>query len=175
MDRFVILSGCSGGGKSTLLEELGRRGFSTVEEPGRRIVAEEMLNGGLALPWNNMAAFARRAVALSLEDRQSAPAEGRVFFDRGLVDAASALHNAAGDTFIDTLQREHRYNRLVFITPPWPEIYCSDSERQHDLDTAMDEYERLLRDYARLDYETIVLPKIDVQERADVVLRSLTS
>ena len=38
MDRFIILSGCSGGGKSTLLAELARRGFATVEEPGRRIV-----------------------------------------------------------------------------------------------------------------------------------------
>ncbi len=26
VDRFVILSGCSGGGKSSLLDELGRRG-----------------------------------------------------------------------------------------------------------------------------------------------------
>ncbi|MGG2475815.1 AAA family ATPase, partial [Rhizobium sp. BR5] len=26
MDRFIILSGCSGGGKSTLLAELARRG-----------------------------------------------------------------------------------------------------------------------------------------------------
>ena len=41
-DRFVIISGCSGGGKSTLLAELARRGYRVVEEPGRRIVAEEL-------------------------------------------------------------------------------------------------------------------------------------
>ncbi len=27
-NRFVVLSGCSGGGKSTLLIELGRRGYA---------------------------------------------------------------------------------------------------------------------------------------------------
>jgi predicted ATPase len=43
VNRFVVISGCSGGGKSTLLIELGRRGYATVEEPGRRIVKEEML------------------------------------------------------------------------------------------------------------------------------------
>jgi RNase adaptor protein for sRNA GlmZ degradation len=37
IDRFVVISGCSGGGKSALLEELGRQGYPTVEEPGRRI------------------------------------------------------------------------------------------------------------------------------------------
>jgi predicted ATPase len=44
MERFVILSGCSGGGKSTLLAEFGRRGHSIVEEPGRRIVKQEPLS-----------------------------------------------------------------------------------------------------------------------------------
>ena len=51
MNRFVVISGCSGGGKSTLLAELGRRGHTVIEEPGRRIVIEEMNNGGSALPW----------------------------------------------------------------------------------------------------------------------------
>ena len=31
MERFVILSGCSGGGKSTLLAELGRRDVKLTE------------------------------------------------------------------------------------------------------------------------------------------------
>ena len=51
IDRFVVISGCSGGGKSALLEELRRQGYPTVEEPGRRIVKEQLLSGGTALPW----------------------------------------------------------------------------------------------------------------------------
>ena len=50
VERFVILSGCSGGGKSTLLDELARRGHAVVAEPGRRIVAEQLREGGAALP-----------------------------------------------------------------------------------------------------------------------------
>ncbi len=41
-NHLVVISGCSGGGKSTLLAELSRRGHMTIEEPGRRIVAEEL-------------------------------------------------------------------------------------------------------------------------------------
>jgi len=54
MENFVTISGCSSGGKSTLLAELRRRGFATVEEPGRRIVAEELKRGGNALPWEEV-------------------------------------------------------------------------------------------------------------------------
>ena len=46
MENFVTISGCSGGGKSTLLSELRRRGFATIDEPGRRIVADELKRGG---------------------------------------------------------------------------------------------------------------------------------
>ena len=90
MNRFVVISGCSGGGKSTLLSELARRGHAVVEEPGRRDVAEEMRTGGSALPWVDAAAFARRAIEIALADRASAPDAGSwVFFDRGLIDAAA--------------------------------------------------------------------------------------
>lgn len=170
MNRFFILSGCSGGGKSTLLAELARRGFATVEEPGRRIVIEETRNGGTALPWIDMQAFARRAIAMALEDRQVTPKEGLVFFDRGLIDAASALHHISGDRFVNTLRDTHRYNSLVFLTPPWPEIYQSDDERKHGFDAAVEEYERLVRDYEGLGYDIVVLPKSAVAERADLIL-----
>ena len=44
--RFVVLSGCSGAGKSSLLSELERRGFSIYEEPGRQVVKEQLYIGG---------------------------------------------------------------------------------------------------------------------------------
>lgn len=50
-DRCVVISGCSGGGKSTLLAELARRGHAVVEEPGRRIVEAELRGNGQAPPW----------------------------------------------------------------------------------------------------------------------------
>lgn len=172
-DRLIIISGCSGGGKSTLLEELARRGYATIEEPGRRIVRQETRGQGSALPWVDMEAFARCAVAMSLEDRDKAPATGWVFFDRGLIDAASALHAVCADGLLHDLKSHHRYNRLVFLTPPWPEIYVSDGERQHDFAAAVSEYDRLIRDYRALNYETVVLPKVSVIERADLVLDML--
>jgi predicted ATPase len=61
----------------------------------------------------------------------------------------------------------------VFLTPPWPEIYVSDAERQHGFDEAIAEYHRLLLAFQTLGYETIVLPKIAVHERADFVLSTL--
>lgn len=169
-----MLSGCSGGGKSTLLEELGRRGHATVEEPGRRIVQEELARDGAALPWRDLAAFARRAVTMALADREAMRDQpGFVFFDRGLIDAAAALEAETGEPALAELAVLHRYNARVFLTPPWPDIYADDPERRHGFEATCAEYERLERTYPALGYETVVLPKVSVAERADFVLARL--
>jgi predicted ATPase len=174
LDRFVVISGCSGGGKSTLLAELARRGFGAVEEPGRRIVARELRTGGRAIPWIDPAAFARSAVALAREDRARAQGmKGLVFFDRGLIDAAAALAHATGGKPAQSLRTTERYCRTVFLAPPWPEIYVTDPERRHGFDEAVAEYARLQEVYDDLGYDCSVLPKAAVAERADFILGSL--
>jgi predicted ATPase len=175
MDRFVVISGCSSGGKSALLGKLAQRGHATVEEPGRRIVKEELERAGSALPWVDKAAFARRAIALARADYEAALAlPGWVFFDRGLIDAAAALQHLTGEPILATLAADHQYHRRVFLAPPWPEIYVTDAERRHGFDAALAEYSRLLEVYPALGYQIVVLPKTGVAERADHVLNALS-
>lgn len=173
--RFVLISGCSGGGKSTLLAELGARGLPVVEEPGRRIVREELAGDGAALPWVDGAAFARRAISMTLADLvEAARHPGWVFFDRGLIDAASALESLTGEPVLADLAAHHLYHHKVFLAPPWPEIYVNDPERRHPIDAAVPEFERLKEAYPVLGYEVILLPKVPVTDRADFVLATLS-
>lgn len=174
MNRLVVMSGCSGGGKSTLLAELQRRGHAVVEEPGRRIILEEQRLGGRAVPWIDMAAFLRRAIEVALRDRALVRFNsGWTFFDRGLIDAAAALEALSGEPLLDELGQRHRYHACVFLAPPWPAIYRQDAERRHDFEAALTEYERLRHVYPALGYEICVLPECSVAERADFVLEHL--
>lgn len=174
MDNFVVVTGCSGGGKSTLIGELRRRGHAVVEEPGRRIVREEMRGAGEALPWVDLSAFARRAIDMALRDRKDAEnIDGWVFFDRGLIDAAAALDHAAGGSTVTRLGKRHRYHSRIFFAPPWPDLFASDKERPHDLIEATAEYQRLLTAYGSLGYEIDLLPRASVETRADYMLGRL--
>jgi predicted ATPase len=173
VERFVVISGCSGGGKSTLLLELARRGHAVVDEQGRRIVREELGRDGLALPWVDGVAFARRAISMALADRAAASRlHGWVFFDRGLIDAAAALQHLTAEPALTTLGEEHRYHRRVFIAPPWPEIYVNDPERRHGFDDAVLEHDHLVEAYPSLGYEVVMLPKTGTPKRADFVMRT---
>lgn len=172
--RYVIVSGCSGGGKSTLLGELQKRGFAIAEEPGRRIVKQQIEAGGEALPWVNMAAFAQRAIETALQDLAVAARRPSVtFFDRGLIDAVAGLHHATGEPMRVDLIAANRFHVDVFMTPPWPELYQADSERRHGLEEAVAEYDRLVNLYPSLGYRIRLLPKTSVARRADYILSQL--
>jgi predicted ATPase len=174
IDRFVILSGCSGGGKSTLLDELARRGHATVPEPGRRVVAEQLREGGTALPWVDAVGFLQRALALAQVDHDAAPTvKGWVFFDRGVIDAVAGLYHLTGRPDPAEGARRYRSHHRVFLVPPWPEIHVTDAERRHGMHEAVAEYDRLAATYLALGYEIMVLPRVSVSERADIVLAAL--
>lgn len=171
--RLIVISGCSGGGKSTLLAELGRRGWPIFPEPGRQIVKEQLAIGGDALPWEGGGLkFLELVLSRALHQMtQAAGLQRTCFFDRGVVDACAALEEmgALRPAYANARDR-FRYARRMFLAPPWPEIFATDAERRHGLDQAIPHYERDRGVYLALGHEIIELPKTSVAERADFVL-----
>ncbi len=178
--RCVILSGCSGGGKSTLLEELSRHGLHTVREAGRQIVQQELAVQGTALPWQDTTAFVRKAVALSqhqIAAEQARAGEGLVITDRSVVDTISYLDFCGLETPPDLAEilETSNYNPTVFFTPPWEDLFTSDSERPKNFPAAVSEYRHLEKTYARLGYHIIELPKTSLAERCRFLEEKLES
>jgi predicted ATPase len=174
-DRLVVVSGCSGGGKSTLLAALAARGFQTWPEPGRQVVREELLVRGPALPWTDPMRFAERCLARAVYFYNCArPDDGPVLFDRSVVDAVTAMERLGGaPAHALEAVRRYRYARRVFMVPPWPELFAADPERRHDFAAAVAEYEALLASCAAKGYETVIVPCLGLEERVAFVEAAL--
>jgi len=171
-DRLVIISGCSGGGKSTLLAELARRGHAVYEEAGRQVVKEQLHIGGDGLPWSDAGKFAELTISRSMHNMISAARTGRLaFFDRGIVDqiAGSAQSGLQVGVHLREAARRFRCRRTVFMAPPWPEIFRNDAERRHSFEHAAANYGPLRAAYEGLGYRIVELPKASVAARADFV------
>ncbi len=172
----VVLSGCSGGGKSTLLDALVARGYAVWPEAGRQIVREEMHVGGDGLPWADAAKFVALAASRTMYFFNAAVASTRpVFFDRSLVDLTSFLDlKCIGvPAHLKRAVETYRYRRDVFVVPPWPEIFTADAERQKSFEDACREYEALVEGYRAAGYRLVEVPRVGVDARADFVLRHL--
>ncbi|MCB1111184.1 MAG: AAA family ATPase [Chlamydiales bacterium] len=171
-ENLVVISGCSGGGKSTLLSELAARGYSVVLEPGRQIVKEQTAIEGDALPWCNLRKFLDLAMSRYLFQFNSQKEHQQlIFFDRGIIDALQL--DQSQPIYFQHAAKKFRYNRLVFLVPPWKEIFENDAERKHDFESAKKEFDELLIKYKNFGYETVLVPKVPVKERANFILERL--
>jgi predicted ATPase len=175
-DKFFILTGGPGSGKTTLIEELKKRGLYCVDEVARKIIQEEMALGGDALPGDNIGIRIEKMLLGSIETYQEAVKEGRVtLFDRGTLDYLGYAYRTNTPISEELHQKasELVYNKKLFITPPWEEIYCNDTERKQSFEEAVEVYHSCFKLYAEHGYEVIELPKADVMERADFIMRHI--
>jgi predicted ATPase len=180
INKLVVISGCSGGGKSTLLSELGSNGYTVVAEVGREIVKEQLAVNGNITPWQNHKEFCEMLIARSIKAYKQAKEtaiakEHVIFFDRSFLEGVSyyqSLQIQDANKY-DHYIEELRYYPTIFMAPPWKDIFRQDEERKQSFEDAVDEYRRLLKAYPEYGYRIIELPKASVKERVQFLLSSI--
>jgi predicted ATPase len=174
-DLFVI-SGGPGSGKTTVLDELARRGYPYAREVARQIIQEQVRTDGTALPWKDREAYTRLMLERSIESyRAHTLAPRPMFADRGIPDTLcyARLIGLTGDEFIQEACRRYRYAPLVFLAPSWREIYAIDSERKQSFAEAERTFEVMEGVYRECGYDIAVLPKASPAARAQFILEVL--
>lgn len=175
---FVVITGGPGTGKTTLIQGLRQQGFVCVDEAGRQIIRDQTTIGGSALHTANQLLFAEIMLAWEMRSyHQATNHDGTVFFDRGIPDLVGYYlllgrpvprHvSAAADLF--------RYHNRIFVAPPWPHIYATDSERQQDFDEAVRTHDAVVTAYTRHGYELITLPETDPPSRLTFIQQHLST
>ena len=86
MNQKFIITGAPGTGKTSIINELKKRGFSISKEISREIITDELKQGGDVLPWKNLKAFSERVALLRKTQFDNAPENKLHFFDRSIID-----------------------------------------------------------------------------------------
>lgn len=163
----AVITGGPGTGKSTLLKELERVGFSVVEEAARTIL---QMPHGMALREKQPSQFAEAMFAqeLAAYARAETGIKGTVF-DRGFADTVGFLRIEGLEVpaAIDRACRDLRYSGPIFRAPPWREIYHSDTERIQDWNEALASDQAVCAAWREYGYELVDLPLASVAERAE--------
>jgi predicted ATPase len=168
--NFCVITGCSGGGKSTIIDGLRERGFLCVDEAGRQIVREQLRIDGDGTPWQNPAKFRELLLSRYMHLYEQVSERNKpVFFDRAIPDLAGSPGLSMPE-YYRSAARIYRYAKKVFIVPPWKEIFQNDDERKHSYEIGIEEYRALLNIYPECGYQLIEVPRRSVAERVRFIL-----
>ncbi len=173
--NIYIITGGPGFGKTDLVNELQNLGYTCSGEFAHDLIAEQQSIGGEILPWKNPKLFQQEILKRRTTFFESVPDTAVAFADRGIPDQlAFARYKGFGAPDI-LIQKslEYRYAPLVFITPPWPEIYRNNSVRTESFQEATEIHKVVLETYFLLNYQLIELPLVAVKKRAEFILQTI--
>lgn len=176
MPQNHLITGPPGAGKTALIAELRARGFDCVDEPARRVLAEQRKVDGKGVPNRDPALFTELMLTAAVEDFQSRRDGAQpVFFDRGVPDiVAYARLFGIDDRAALAASNQHRYRREAFFAPPWSAIYCQDDERKMTFGEARAFGDLMRAAYREAGYVLVELPLGPTAERADFVVDRLS-
>jgi len=176
MPKKIVITGGPGSGKTVLINHLQDLGFNCMHEISRSITIEAQRKGVEQLFLKDPLLFSEKLLEGRLQQfKASLKRDGsHLFFDRGLPDVTAYLDYKQADypVHFDETCSLHRYD-LVFLLPPWEDIYEQDNERYETFEEAKQIYRFLVGGYQKYRYEIDEVPSASIESRTDYILKKL--
>ena len=171
--KTIVITGGPGSGKTSLINELIKRGFTCSSEISREIILKARESGVEQLFLTNPIQFSELLLEGRIEQYNDALESNNefVFLDRGIPDIPAYM-DFKGDAYPDFFAeacKEHKYDS-IFILAPWQEIFTSDNERYENFDQALEIHEKLIETYTKYDYDLRDVPFGSIEARADYII-----
>jgi predicted ATPase len=170
--NWHVITGTVSAGKTTLIDQLAKKGFHTVSEIGRQYFARELAKGRMVAEiWGS------EADQLAIEDMQlrceaRLQASDFVFLDRAFPDSLTMRRVGGLNPNIALPECFHHHYASVFALD---RLHLQiDGLRIDDESTANFIDEWLPRDYSALGYRIVRVPKMSIEDRINFILDSLS-
>ena len=179
----IVITGGPGTGKTSIINTLKDKNFHCFDEIIRTLTLEAKKEGDSSKHISNPIAFVNDPKKFNtnlingrVEQflQANTIAKDISFFDRGIPDvlAYMAFFNQEYGTEFVSPCKTYKYD-MIFLLPPWKEIYKSDNERFESFDEAQQIHNHLEKIYRKFGYHIIEVPFGTVEARTDFILNSV--
>jgi len=171
MKKYVLTGGPSSG-KTSLLEELGRRGFYAIREAAKDFIIQKQQEG-IKEP-RLKKDFQEKILDIQLKREAEIPPDKEVvFIDRGLPDGLAFYMHRKQKPLQRLLESiaKCEYEKIFFLEPL--HLYEGTGFRTESEEESQNISNLLKRLYEDFGYEVVMVPPVSIKERAEFVLKRI--
>ncbi|CAN5161265.1 ATP-binding protein [soil metagenome] len=176
MQKRIIITGGPGTGKSSIIKDLEERGYKCIHEVSREITLAAQKEGINQLFLEKPILFSERILeARILQFEQASTLEkDMIFIDRGIPDVLAYMDYFKTNypSIFDRACNDYRYD-IVYLLPPWEDIYLADNERYESFSQSLEIHHHLQNTYLSYGYAPIEVPIGTVASRSEFILNHL--
>lgn len=170
----IVITGGPSTGKTALINYLQKQGHTSMAEISREVIQQAQLEGIEQLFLTDPVLFSQKLVEGRLVQFKKAVKHTKtshLFYDRGLPDVMAYLNyiNTPYPKHFEEVCKQYRYD-VVFLLPPWEEIYKQDKERYETFEQATKIYQYLQEAYRYYSYTVIEVPVGSLKERMHYIV-----
>ena len=174
--KRIVITGGPGTGKTTLINDLEKKGYTCLHEVSRQVIKKAQAEGIEQLFLTDPVLFSKRLLDGRLQQFKEAKEHQQeyLFYDRGLPDVTAYMDyfkTTYSETFTNSCI-ENQYD-AVFLLPPWKKIYKQDNERYESFEEAEKIHDALFKSYKNYGYKVQLVPIGSVEERIAYILENL--
>jgi predicted ATPase len=178
MQRRYIITGGPGSGKTSIINDLEKRGYLIRKEAATDVI-EEGLRQGMKAPW--MVDDYHIKICNIMIKRQEEVRNSRdliAFFDRGHLDGITyillqrrKLHQEVID-YVQSTLNEGFFDKTVFFIENLG--FCEQApHRDETLEEALEKSHHLKQNYRALGYELINIPPDTIEKRSEKIINQI--
>lgn len=171
---WYVITGGPCAGKSTVLEELARRGYRTEPEAARVYIEEALARGEqLEDVRRDELAFQRNILRIKVDIEKKLPKGETIFFDRGVHDSIAyyKLCDAGVDEELAEAVAQAHYRKAFLLDMVHFE---EDHARTETAEEASQIHNWLERGYTEHGIPVVRVPVMPVEERAALILANFS-
>lgn len=172
-NRWYVITGGPCSGKTSVIQELERLGYTVVQETARELIENELAKGkSLEEVFADRKEFDRQSLELKFMKEQALSPDTLVFFDRAIPDTRAYLAVHGIDESAEVRKRiEQAFYKRVFLLDLLP--LKSDSARKETSEQQKQIQEAIQNVYTGLGFTPVRVPVMPVTARVQYILARL--
>lgn len=176
MSKIVAIVGAPGAGKTSLIKELNRRGYTVVHEAARQVIDEGLAKGQTIKEirgddYQFQMAIIERKIQNEEPWFEHSDDKKVVFVDRGMHDTWAYFKIASIDITedVDSILKQYVYDEVLMLD--MLDAYDKeDYARTESIEEAKELHRLTEKAYKKYGMNIVNIPPVSVEERADYIL-----